>query len=252
MKLTPTFAGLITLVTTYPNPQETLLGTPETLPTTEPSTPQIGYTVQSSDLPTVNIPLASRMNVVFVYGAGKFVTAGTLSWRMKKNGVSVLNGTKAVSANTFYTVNAYFSDIAIGDLLELALWSDQTDSNWDYKALAGFLSRPLIYSKLVKNCFRNVTFPAGTKKPILTLGTPSELGPGYYYPLHLNRTIATIMTNPYTFDIIESGSYGIFQVSYGDGLGLNKCEIGTSATYRPYYRNQYVPLSITLRGYKLE
>ena len=120
--VTPLLTSRKILNITYQTPQETLLGTPETLPTTEPATPQISYTVTSGDLPTFNMPLFKKIWVALLYGAGKAVTAATIYWRMKKNGASVATGSGSVAANTFYTWSCGFYDVAVGDVLELALW----------------------------------------------------------------------------------------------------------------------------------
>ena len=137
VRVTPLFTSRKVLNITYKSAQETLLATPQTLPTAEPATPQIGYTVAEADLPTLSMSVYSKKWVAYVIGAGKFVTIGTLYWRMKKNGASVATGSYSVDSNYYYTVSAYFFDVAVGDLLELALWSTRTDSNWDYKAYQG-------------------------------------------------------------------------------------------------------------------
>jgi len=252
-RVTPLLTSLISLITTYPSPQETLYDTPETLPTTEPATPQVRYTIGASNLPTLNISVASKKYSAIIYVGGKFTTAGTLYIRMKKNNSSLWTGSASVAANTFYTVNAYFYNISQGDLLEVALWSSVSDSNWDYKAIQCFITDVLLYSKSWKNCFKNVQYPAGTKKPVLTLGTPGEVGAALYHVFHLDIGIDTIETSGKTYDLIKSGlSYGIFRIRYGGSVGLNNAETKTHATYRPYYQNNYVPLEIKMRGLRLD
>jgi len=104
-KKTPELSCLKTLTITLQAAQETLQGSPTALPTSEPGAgnEQISYTVGSGDLPTFSIQPSAKKWVAIVFGSGKFVTAGTLYYRMKKNGSSVATSSSAVAANTFYT-----------------------------------------------------------------------------------------------------------------------------------------------------
>ena len=62
------------------------------------------------------------------------MTAATISWRMKKNGTSLASSSISVGANTYYTLNCFFNTFVVGDVLTVSLWSNKTDSNWDYNA----------------------------------------------------------------------------------------------------------------------
>jgi hypothetical protein len=149
-KLTPLASSLKTLTITLQSPQETLQQTPTTLPTSEPSAgnEQISYTVQSSDLPTFNVSPSSKVWVAYVYAGGKFVTAGTLYYRRKKNCASVTNGSGAVSANLYYTRLFCFYNLQIGDVLKISLWSNKSDSNWDYNAYFVYPTRICMSSRV--------------------------------------------------------------------------------------------------------
>jgi hypothetical protein len=248
-RLNPIFTSLKTLNITYQNPQETLLGTPETLPTAEPATPQISYTVAQSDLPTFNLSPYQKKWVAIVIGAGKAVTAATIYWRMKKNGASVNNGSSSVSANNFYTRQCYFYDVAVGDVLELALWSNKTDSNWDYKAYQIQVSRLILLNKprLLSPC----NFAALTTQPALTLGNPSYSSQTLY-PYHCDITLPSISAATSYDWLYAKGTYGMFQLNYGDYTYPNSSMIRTSTTYRPYYYGNYVPTQIIMRGVKTD
>jgi hypothetical protein len=248
-RLNPAFTSLKTLNITYQTPQETLLGTPQTLPTSEPGTPQIGYTVASGDLPTFNLSPYQMKWVAMVIGAGKAVTAATIYWRMKKNGASVGTSSGSVSANYYYTVHAYFFDVAVGDVLELALWSNQTNSNWDYKAYLIQFSRLILLNKprLLVPC----NFAALATHPVLTLGNPGYTS-GSLYPMHCDTRLPLAST-PVSYDFLyPKNTYGMFQIYYGDYYYFNTSSIRTSSTYRPYYYNNYVPTQIIMRGVKTD
>jgi hypothetical protein len=248
-RLSPLFTSLKTLNITYQTPQETLLGTPQTLPTSEPTTPQISYTVAQSDLPTFNMSPYQKKWVAIVIGAGKAVTAATIYYRMKKNGASVATGSSSVSANYYYTRECFFYDVDVGDILELALWSNQTDSNWDYKAYQIQVSRliPLNKPRLLSPC----NFAALTTHPALTLGTPSFT---YYslYPYHDDIELPSISA-PTSYDFLYAkGTYGMFRIFWGDYSSSDYSTSRTSTTYRPYYYCNYVPTQITMRGVKTD
>jgi hypothetical protein len=234
---------------TYQTPQETLLGTPETLPTSEPATPQISYTVASGDLPTFNLSPYQKKWVAIVIGAGKAVTAATIYWRMKKNGASVNTGSSSVSANTFYTRQCFFYDVAVGDVLELALWSSVSDSNWDYKAYQIQVSRLILLNKprLLSPC----NFAALATHPALTSGNPS-LTISAFYPYHCDAILPGISAaTSYDF-LYPKNTYGMFNINYGDYYYANSSVVRTSTTYRPYYYRNYVPTQIIMRGVKTD
>jgi hypothetical protein len=234
---------------TYQTPQETLLGTPETLPTSEPATPQISYTVAQSDLPTFNMSPYQKKWVAVLIGAGKAVTAATIYYRMKKNGASVKTGSSSVSAGYFYTWQCFFYDVAVGDVLELALWSTVSDSNWDYKAYQIQVSRLILLNKprLLLPC----NFAALTLHPVLTLGNPGSSSSGLYI-YHLDQYF-TAITSATSFDVFyPKDTYGMFRTYYGDYAYSNSSVLRTSTTYRPYYYNNYVPTQIIMRGVKTD
>jgi hypothetical protein len=248
-RLTPLLTSKKTLNITYQTPQETLLDTPETLPTSEPTTPQIGYTVQSSHLPTLSLLPYSKKWAALVIGAGKCVTAATIYWRMKKNGASVATSSTSVSANYYYTVVAYFFDVAVDDVLELALWSNQADSNWDYKAFQVQVTRIIPFNKprLLMPC----NFAAVTVQPVLTLGNPSVSVNDGFYAHHLDKSLAQISAATLLESLFFKDTYGLFRISYGD-ITSNTTYATTHSTSRPRHRRNYVPTQIIMRGVKID
>lgn len=232
---------------TYRAAQETLLDTPETLPTTEPATPQISYTVAEADLPSFNPPTYQKKLIAIIIGAGKVVTAATIYYRMKKNGASVASASSSVSANYYYTRQCHFYDVKVGDVLELALWSNQTDSNWDYKAYQIQTSRLILLNKprLLMPC----NFAALGTHPVLTLGNPSYTSSALY-PYHVDKVLPTISAATSYESLYPKDTYGVFRLSYGDYTSSNTSIVRTSTTYRPYYYRNWVPTQIIMRGVK--
>jgi hypothetical protein len=261
-RLIPSIGSRKIFVITYATPRESLESTPITLPTTEPTDPQITWTVQDSDLPVFSVKPFSVKYIACVYGAGKFVTAGTLSWRMVKNGVSVATGTASVAANTFYTVNAFFLDVLPGDVLGLKLWSNQTDSNWDYKALFCYPTRffpfPLLNYKQIPAKVKIWNSDSPTLFPTLTLGNPTAWIANYPWGGYIQNGsylawyIGT--TDSFTFDYYPPhATYGVYRLWYhGDQSNANTAVVQTDATYRPKYYRNYLNLKVECRPLRIE
>ena len=251
-RVSPLLTSLKTLNITYQTPQETLLGTPETLPTSEPGTPQISYTVAEGDLPAFNMGVYSKKLIATIVGAGKFVTAGTVYFRMKKNGVSVTTSSSAVSANYYYTWNCNFYDVAVGDVLELALWSNQTDSNWDYKAYHTRVSRLILLNKL--RLLMPCNFAALGTYPVLTLGNPwPSSSAAVLYPYNLDLVLPSISAAILYESLYPKNTYGLFRVNYGDYYYSNgSTSARTSPMYRPYYDCGKLPTQLIMRGVKID
>ena len=226
--------------------QETLLGTPETLPTSEPATPQISYTVASGDLPVISPDMESKKWIGYLVGAGKAVTAATVYWRMKKNGSSVATSSQSVAANQYYTYQAYFYDITVGDVLELALWSNKTDSNWDYKAYQIVLTRML--PKIAHPILMPLNITGLTAYPTLTLGNPNASATRLCY-IYLDDVQGPGLSGTQNFEALHAGpTYGFERLYQGDISNLNSVYTSTSATYRPLYQKNYIPTSFVFRA----
>ena len=248
-RLTPLLTSRKVLDITYQTPQETLLSTPETLPTSEPTTPQIGYTVAEAHLPTFSFKPYRPVWVAMVFGAGKFTTSGTLYWRMKRNGTSVATSSTSVSANTFYTCQAYFYNVSIGDVLELALWSSVSGSNWDYKAYQIQVTRLIPFNKprLLSPC----DFSTVGSQPYLSLGNPHVFGTGLLYPYHDDRALPSTVGATYT-SLYPKDTFGLYRIYRGDSINLNYADVLTHLTYRPCYYNHLVPTRIIMRGVRID
>ena len=247
-RISPLLTSRKILNISYATPQETLLATPVTLPTAEPATPQISYTVATADLPTFNMPLYQKKWVAMIYGSGKTVTQPTLSYNMKKNGASVSTGSGLVGAGYYYVRNCFFYDVAVGDVLELALWSDQTDTNWDYKAYQIQATRLILLNKprLLLPC----NFASLAKHPTLTAPYAYPYYTGNVYPYHLDKllpyfSVATLYESLYPKD-----TYGLFRLYCGDYYLPNSSIVAASLTWHPYYYNNYVPTQLIMRGVK--
>lgn len=247
---------------TYATPREELLDTPLTLPTSEPTDPQATFTVQGSDLPTFSLKPYSFKCIACLYAAGKFVTAGTVYWRMVKNAANVASGNASVAANYFYTANAFFLDVAVGDVLGVKLWSNKTDSNYDYKALFVYPTRffpfPLLNCKQILKDVTVWNTDPPTLLPTLTLGnpTPNVLGSPFQGWIEGGNTYAWNISSTGTLNFPlypPHGGYGLWRVWYnGDGNLSNTASVQTDATYRPKYYRNYLNIKTICRALRVE
>lgn len=248
-RLTPIFGSIKTMNITYATPRETLLGTPETLPTSEPTDPQIAYTVQSSDLPTFDIKPYSCIYLGRLLAGGQFVTAGTLYWRMVKNGLSVASSSFSVSANYYYVIEAGFLDVKVSDVLGLKLWSSVSDSNWDRSAIAVSPSR---IQPLKTPLYKDVTIKAVSSQSFTNFSATASGTSGYVYIYngttsfdYANSSAGgfTLSNIPFFYCTI----YGMFRTPFGDSTISNTIRNSIGST-RPTVYKFPIPSQFIFRG----
>jgi hypothetical protein len=241
-RITPLLTSRKILDFTYPDVQETTI-TPETLPTTEPTDPQIAYTVTAADLVQLSLNVFQRIEIGILNASGKVVTAATISYRMTKTGVSVKTGTFTVAANYYFRLGCYFYNVAVGDVLGIKLWSNQTDSNWDMKTFWMDVTRITPLNKPRR--LYNVEVAAAVQRF-------SGVGGGtlnYYLHDNFYSTIGTAFTIPLWY---PAATYGMFRVSRGDATNSNGIESGTGATRPDRKGLNYVPSQIIFRGLRID
>jgi len=230
---------------------ENLQTTPTSLPTAEPSTSQWVRALTANDFPVINTTLYAVNYVALVYVAGRNTdtTARTVYWRMIRNGTSVATGSTSVSAGNYYTVNAAFHGVVVGDVIEVRLWASATTVNWDYDTFQIHPTRISTAEALNNPCY--VDFKNVIVSPILLSGTPGAQTTGAYYPYHLDL-ISHNPNTPFTYDLlIPKAIYRLYRIHHGDVANLNTASVQTHASYRPYYIRHYVPILISLVIYKL-
>lgn len=232
----------------FASPRETLLGSPASLPTAEPGTSQISFTVQNSDLPSISPSPFSVVYSAFLYAGGKNTDTASqsVSYRILKNGTSITTGTQSSIATNVFWTHSYYNlyNVSVGDVLEIRLWSSSANVNYDYYALLIYPTRAnLGKSYLNKDVlFSNATTPA------LTLGNPSaqNTNGAFIYP-----STSTSINIPYSGGSVSFGgfswntTYQSLRIDRGD----NTIAMGSTThnTYRPYYQRQWIAGTITFR-----
>ena len=146
----PLYNAPMQVAITYPSIRETSGLTTE-LPTSEPGTAQISYTVEAGDLP-VCAPLMPFAYAPFIYAQGQNTggAARIVSYRIEKNGTSLRTGNMDSAANNYYFALSAASFCAaaagppvVGDVLTVKLWANGAGVRLNAHALVPYLSRPL-------------------------------------------------------------------------------------------------------------
>jgi len=243
-RVTPIFTLLKEIQFSY-NTYENLLSW-TSLPTSEPATSQIIYTVSEDDLPNLNMGFEQALIIAAIYAAGRNwdSVSRTVYWRMIKNGSSLANGSFTVSAMYYWTLNSFFYDVAVGDVLELRLWADSSNVYWRYEA------RQLQYSRLGLFSGRNLEYFRiyAEGQPSLTLGNPSVHLTPVMYAYHRTGTYVSFV---YGMDVSRwesHGTYKLYRLYYGDRYYQNSAFALTHSSSYPYYDQNVVPSRILLRA----
>lgn len=122
----PAFGAPLQISISYPAIQETT-GLSVELPTSEPGTAQVSYTVAAGDLPTVSpsVPFQFAPNICAQFqnlsGASR-----TLSWRVLVNGTSRATGSGSINNNyygVFSSCNYNGVQPVVGDVITVAFWT---------------------------------------------------------------------------------------------------------------------------------
>lgn len=118
-----------TINITYTAPRETVLETPETLASSEPTTASASFTVLNSDLPTFDMALTSvkYTGTLLVGGKNNSASSKTVNYSVSKNGSVVRTGSTSVPAGYYYCLDSYnFFNINVNDVIEAKVWCDST------------------------------------------------------------------------------------------------------------------------------
>jgi len=247
----PLYKGRVDVTISYPDPDETLLETPVALPTSEPGTAQISYTLASGHMPVWSPFELEHIKTAVLYAAGKNTSGSaiTVYYRVLKNGVSVATGSGSVAAGYYYTWSHYrFLDVVVGDVLSCKLWASSADMKWDYKAVLVWPTRIGPKGRLLVNATADEYSAVYT----LTLGTPLRQDREVFYtPFDLDPGGQKIYwRKSLPFPVIQTTEVrGLGCVEFGD-IQLST-QLLTSATYHPYWygnkcfkRISYTPLNL--------
>lgn len=232
-------------------PNEVSMGS-STLPTTEGATNQVSFTIGSGDLPTITPSPISMKYLAAVIVSGKCNTAATISYRVFKNGSSLVTSTAGATANQFWTHTHWrWFDVQVGDVLDVRVWSNQADTTIDYCALQIypaniFLSPPNVILKdlnfAISSTVPNPFTGAGVRATILgnsntCILSPSNVSGAWFTLLTSAMTIYSFMPNP---------TVGLLRMSNGGDTNATSTTANNNATQISIVRNG-IPPAISFR-----
>lgn len=229
---------------TNTTPIETIIGTPVSLPTVEPGTPQISITLASNNFPVMTpSPYSAKYAAILtVAGKNNDAAAQTVNYRILKNGTSIATGSQtSIPTTNLWTQNyTNFFDVQAGDTLAVSLWASTANLTYDYYAPQIVFTR-VFFSKsgtILKD------FSITLTKNSYTTGTEGSAGGCYFMIDDVNQDFKSLGT--YTFGAIgPRQSTGTYKVQYGDA-NLNTQSF-VSATSRPRFLSTLYPSSVSYR-----
>jgi hypothetical protein len=244
-----TIGAARTLTITYPTPREDLLEVPITIPTSEPGSPQITWTILEADMPALSGAALTDITPIpafFVGGTNDTTTPNVHYARLFKNGVEVGFTDRECDGEIFWTYSLYeFAGVAPGDVITLKLWADAEGLTYDYTALAVMVSRPNIAED--GDILFNVAYTGVTQYPSLTLGDPSMYSITNDFLVTSGPfALALAVSGDRTFGVISfDASFAfLFILAFGDPLNVTTSVLALSDTTRPYYATNKVPTAV--------
>lgn len=227
--------------------RETLLGTPLILPTTEPATSQVIYTIQASDIPTISPIAQMKCNMTIVCSGKIGAIASIINYRVLKNGISIAQaaGTSA-TATQFWTHTHWRTfDVVVGDVLEVRYWAVQADVNLDFYGLLAYPSQPMPHK--AGTILKDLSFLNTSNGGSFTTITPTISGLNYYvYPNNSsNYTVNHGSTAVVYPAIITPATTGLFRNANADVNGTQTVQV-VNATNRTISKQTY-PSTISFR-----
>ncbi|MCX7781166.1 MAG: hypothetical protein N2491_09695 [Negativicutes bacterium] len=230
---------------TYPAPRESYDANGTALPTSEPSESQIVYTIAESDLPVTTDKAATMKFTALLWGGGKNngTSAATVSYRILKNGTSIVTGSGSVAAGNYYTVSCYqLYDVKAGDVIEMRLWATAATVDFRYKAMVVLVTRYVPGGKLKQLLASFQYLPSGTGyQCTLAQGinpTRISVGNAYIYTdkntFNGNHSLSISFSDAYRLaTFVCSQDKQFFQLQYGDYW--QSTTMMTSSSSLPYY-----------------
>lgn len=239
--------GLLKSYTITPGTaRETLLtgGSILTLPTTEPATAQVSFTVQSSDLPTITGNAPMKYNASLVCSGKIGVAASVINYRVLKNSVSVAQAAGASAAATQFWSHSHFRtfDVQVGDVLEVKYWAVQADVTLDFYGLIIYPSQPLVSKD--GTILKDLAFGNTTTNPVFATATTVQAFSNYYtFPSSVNNIA---FTGNQTYAAIGyNANNGAYKTGQADAQAATTNQY-VNATQRQIYK-QYYPQIISFR-----
>lgn len=232
--------------------------TPAYLPTTEPGSPQVQYTLLAGDMPVLGLDFVSQHIVYLISGCKN--TDGSLAhtvqfktFRWTGSWTLVTSGSKSVPANQYWTLSAFFgganNNVALGDQYAVSMWCADADKiEYRYKGLAVMPTRLNVDPRRMALQDLSVSVDYW---PQLTGGVlPYVYTKAQLYLYHGTEAFAGWTTTPAsdTFGcILPHATYRLLRAKYPDETSTLKSFDVAHATRFPYHYVQIVPTDLAYR-----
>jgi len=232
--------------------------TPVYLPTTEPGSPQVQYTLASGDMPVLGIDFASKYIVYLVAGckntdAAVAHTVQFKTFRWTGSWTLVTSGSKSVPANQYWTLSAFFgganNEVAVGDQYAVSLWCADADKiDYRYKALAVMPTRLNFDPR--RMCLQDLSVTVDYWPKLTGGSSPYVYTKSELFVYHGTKAYASFTTTPgtqtYSF-LLPHATYKVLRAKYPDETPTVKSYDLTHATRFPYHYAQIVPTELIYR-----
>jgi len=236
---------------TLQDPYEEYKDKPEALPTSEPATPQISFTISSSDLPEFNIEPESVKYVVLVVTSGKNSSgsSGYVYHKMLKNGSEVYSRNRYVANNYYWSFECCYYDVSVGDTLGIKMWASASGFNWDYQLRQAQPTRVGLFGKYI--CLWECDITKVEKGPTATQGSSPYHSDSPFVPVHrcsVNSARAEGFSNAVDLSPwAPSPTYKLYRLELGDITNQNAISTAAYTTHHPYVRRNTVPVTWKIR-----
>ena len=219
------------ITVTEPTMREYLYVSPDNLPTSSPTNPQISYTLQASDFPTISgINQEAVKFSAIVYGA---VRTATVYADLIKNSVSQLTSSGTLTGLQYCTINgAVFPDVKIGDILACKLWGSSSALTLNWRGLYLYPTNIDLGPK--EKAIIDLKIGTSTAYPAFALGNPSASEIANLTIYNGNKTMAGGESSIIVPITRQNDTYNLFRVAYGDYNST--INFTASGTYYPYYK----------------
>ena len=224
-----------------------------TLPTSEPASPQVEYTIGVGHLPTItgDFPPFLLAPVLMVGGRNTSGTSRTVSYRVLINGASIITGSTSSFSNNYYyglSVTGWGDGSvqpAVGDTVAIKVWANGAGVSLDNKALhmnvtrLGIgLSRRILCIPAVDGS--NLAFTDQLAGP--SWATANANG-AIFFRIENAIIINYQSTSHYQQILLIRGNYGVGRIRYGDhgssGVASVSTATSSNTTMTVYCERQY-------------
>lgn len=238
----------------YQNPYENVLGTPVSLPASEPGTPQVSWTVASGDLPVISGFSAVTTGFMITCGQNTDSVTRSIYCRTKKNGSQTAYGSTAISAGYYWTLHSFWYDIQIGDVLDSYLWGDYLNLEYDahicYSTRHNFVGVISGKDKLMPTKYTATNTVPTLVASGLNPGCAGTYGSRIYPTSSVNTFLYIVTAGTIAFTgVLKHDTYKLFRVSQGDASNLDGLSFTSHATDHPRYYRSYLVTQIEVRNY---